>query len=804
MNTNIYFKIGKTIIFIVLYFSILATKAIAVETYYNINGYVKDSKSKQGLAFATVQVLNPKDSSLVKATITNFDGKFSFQLAKANYLIIASYTGYSKTSKKLVLGNKNQNLILFLDSKTERLSEISVVGEKKVVDQKIHKTVINVQKDNTTAGGSAIDVLQNIPFVSIDMNGKLNYRSSDKILVLINNNISALSNSLDQLSIDQIERIELVNNPSAKYDSEGSSGIINIVLKNSVKNQNKIQYKFNIGHDETLAATLGYFVLNKKSQFMVNAGYSHKKQYQTKEHFRDNYANPNAYNYYQYDRQDSRINSSMLNASYKYNISQKHKIGFSFVGSNKNNNADRAIDYKSIDKAEVLNSESRKNIKIDLDNYMLDGIVDYHFKLNDKNKIDSKVHYSYFDQSLGMNNILSTTDQNSQKEHQNTISNQYNNIFDFQIDYSSKLNDDLLLEMGYKNQDKSLLNKFDSQSLDNSTGKWQNDNLANNFDFHENINSLYFVLNYNIHKWKFQTGLRTEYTLKNQSAKSEEEYIEFFPSVSISRKYKKSHTAFLTYSRRINRPNIKMLNPYFGEYADMLNRHKGNPELKPEIVNIMELGNRFSKGKISGKLSVYSQFIDNAISRVKSAVNDSALVVSYLNLDRANHSGLELYMTYNLFRNWNFNFSGDLFYTKLEGSYHKNKVDKDRTGWNISMNNNFKLFNGIKMQVNGHYRSKVVSALEVYKQRYYVDLAINKKIMKNKAILNFRISDLFDTNSFRPIVDATDDRGNRYSQTNERKIESRYFIMSFVYNINKKAKKSAKKKAKFFLDGLVK
>lgn len=243
-----------------------------------------------------------------------------------------------------------------------------------------------------------------------------------------------------------------------------------------------------------------------------------------------------------------------------------------------------------------------------------------------------------------------------------------------------------------------------------------------------------------------------------------------------------------------------MLDPFSNEYVDLLNMHKGNPDLKPEYVNSVEIGNRLVFNKFSGLISVYYRNIDQAISRIKSASNDSALIVSFINLDKAKLTGGEISLSYNPFKWWNINSSSNIFYTNLSGEYGNNHIDNSRTGWDLSLSNNFKLPEDFDFQLTSYYRSKLPSVLVTYKERYYVDLALNKKILKNKAQIVLKISDVFNTYKFGLDLDAIDDNGFRYSQINRRKRESRYFILSFFYNINGKEQQHKKQKESFFLN----
>ena len=224
------------------------------------------------------------------------------------------------------------------------------------------------------------------------------------------------------------------------------------------------------------------------------------------------------------------------------------------------------------------------------------------------------------------------------------------------------------------------------------------------------------------------------------------------------------------------------------------------PELKPEYVNSYEAGSRFVFKPVSGFFSVYYRNIDKAISRIKFATNDSAFVGSFKNLDKAKLFGSEFATSFKPFQWWNINTSANIFYTFLTGEYGYNDVNTSKTGWNINISNQLRFPWNTGFQLSGYYRSKLPSAMGVYKERYYIDLAVNKRIFKEKGEVVFKISDIFNSYTFGHDINAVDKNNYRFSQSNTRKIESRYFILSFYYNIDGKKQQKQGKKEDFFLD----
>lgn len=794
-------KILRTGLLIMLIVGINGKVFPSEKSICEISGFVVDSISGEGLPFASLQLTTIHDTAFINGAITDIKGMFSISnIPFGKYKLLTSFMGYNQQEILIDVRERRKKINIQLVKKNFSLSEVEVVSEKKLLEQSIEKTTINVSKNATVIAGTAIDVMQTLPSVDFDINGFLQYRGSDKVTILLNGEKSELVKSLDQIPADQIEKIELINNPSAKYDAEGMSGIINIVLKSGNGGINKTTVMLYAGYPETLGGNAGYSGKAEKSSFFINGGINHKTKFQTKEHLRENFEDPNALNYYQYDRQDENLNDAFINTNFDFALSKKQNLALSVIGSKKFNKADRSIQYKSLDENGNPFLESFKEIDISLDNYSLDGNLNYQYKFDEKGEqLKANLHYSLLNQLHQMDNIYYPEMSNEDTDLQNTDSEQLNKKADFSLDYSHPINDSLMFEAGYNFNAKDLLNDFSSEQFNQQTKNWENDSaLSNIFNYLQKINAVYLSINASLGYFTLQAGLRGEYTLNEQNSKKKDEYFDLFPTINISKQLTDHFNFFVAYNRRINRPTIKMLNPFTDEYADILNMHIGNPDLKPEYVNSFEAGSRFMFNKISGSGSVYFRNIDQAISRIKSASNDSALLVTFMNLDNAKLLGGEISLSYKPFKWWNINTSGNIFYTKLIGEYGLNKINRAHTGWNVNIGNRFKLPAGFGFQISAYYRSSLPSVMGTYVERYYIDMAVNKSIIKGKGKLVFKISDVFNTYRYGLDLDAIDENGYRYSQSNRRKNESQYFILSFVYNIDGKEKQ--KKKTNFYLD----
>jgi outer membrane receptor protein involved in Fe transport len=796
----IHFKKFALIVLCFLHISLYPNNLVKT---ISVSGFIKDSLTLEPLPYASISFQLVSDTNKLLGAITNSEGFFKINLSPDLYKVKISYVGYLPKEFVLTITPNIKPLSFFLNEYNYSISEVEIIANKSLIEKNIEITTINVSQNTTTVGGTAKDVLATLPSVDFDVDGILNYRGSDKVLILINGERSALVKSLDQIPADQIEKIELINNPSAKYESEGMSGIINVILKSKVKKTTNTAFVFYVGLPQTAGGNFSFSGVKNRLNYFVNAGYSYHTVFQTKEHFRDNIDKPFSNDYFQFDRMDEVNNSTFINSDLDYNLSKRHQIGVSFMASLARNFADRLIHYQTT--TELTNSyfNSYKSIEIPLYNTIVNGNLRYKYLFPKKGElIKSNFRYAHFFQNQSMNSIhYRDTLFTINPFLQYTSTSQRNDEIDYSLDYINPITDSLSLELGYNLAFKYLTNHFYSNSFDRTKMYWVEDvDLLSKFNFKQLVHAMYASVYYKLKLAEILAGLRAEYTYNTQNDSNLHQYLDLFPSVNLSRQLSKSVSVFCGYSRRINRPTIKMLNPYSDEFADILNMHVGNPNLKPEYVNSLEMGLRLTKNKFSGFTSIYYRNINQAITRIKSATNDSALLVSFINLNNAKMWGSEISVAFKISKWWNLNISGNLFSTQFSGQFGFNDINKSLLSWNSNFNNQFRFPLGFSIQVNGIYRSKLPSIMGVYQSRYMVDFALSKKIFKDKGQVVFKISDVFNSYRYGLDLEAFDDQGYIYTQTNRRKNQSQYFILSFVYNITSKDSTKSNKKSSFFLD----
>jgi len=778
-----------------------------------ICGTVQDSITEKVIPYATIRLFNIIDSTLIKGCITDNDGNFCLtDIDYGSYYLVVNFIGYKRENIDISLQNKKVELKVVLSNNQISLDEVEVTAEKKLIENTVEKKTYNVSKNATISGGNALVALQSVPSVSIDIDGIVTYRGSENVMILINGEQSGLvskdnNNALEQIPAEAIEKIEVISNPSAKFDAQGMSGVINIILKKDSKQGSSSNIRLSAGYDNVFEAHGGYSKTANKYSFNISGGINHKSAYQTKEHLRTNYENPNAGNYYQFDSLNNNYNTGIVNAGFVYKINKKNNISASAFFNKEITKGDRKIKYKTFDPENILVRMYDKYIDITNNSYGFDGAIAYKKKFDKPEQtLIISTHYSVLDRTQEMENSQCNYTNDITPELQNTQSLQFNKLGSFKVDYQHPLNNTSIIETGYKITYQDIISSFNSASYNYANTNWVNDTaLNNNFAYIEMNNAFYINYNRSFSFFEMQAGMRAEHTYNLINDTLTNIYLDFFPSITLSKKFN-NNTVYIGYNRRINRPKVSMLNPYTNEYADVLNMHIGNPYLMPEYVNSFEVSFHHTSDKFSFSEAVYLRNIKDAISRLKSATNDSALIMHFINLDHAEMFGNEIITSFNPIKWWEINAGFNLFYTSLKGTYKNNIVNNNKLGYTGELTTQFKLPKTINIQLSGYYRSKLPSVMGTFVSRYYVDFAVKKNVFGKNGVIIFKISDIFNTYRYGLNLDAVDDNGYRYSQSNKRIKESRYFILTFNYSFGKvsngsKPKSKKKLKNKFFLEG---
>lgn len=770
-------------------------------------GKIHDQQSNKPLEYVSVRLFRVADSSIVSGAFTDVDGKYSIPCNAGSYFLKITLVNYdpifvSSISIKpsLTVFNVGTLKMRKISEKTER--EVRVIAEKDVLQAGIDKKIYNVAEDLNVRGGTANDVLQRLPSVEVDQDGRVMLRGEGSVTVLIDGRPSSLSGGngktlLDALPAGSIERVEIVTNPSAKYDPDGTSGIINIVLKKnklsgfnglvSTNMATTFQKGGNVG-EGNLSLSYRTGILNIYGTY--NARYL--------EGYRNNYSNitqGTGASYFNLDQ--SRVGTD-LNAGQTFrfgmdiNLKARNTLGFSATGNI--GVRDRTGDLwnssydllgqrdslwlrSSYDPSQQRNVDFNVNYKYDLKNERGNLTFDATQSLGNENI------QGYYTQRYYTTDSVLTSYPELIQELRNT---EKNNITTLQSDFTYLFP---ILGARFESGAKAIIR---NQSVNpvSSTYDWSaqmnlEDSLANFlYEYNEQIYSLYAVYGQQINRVKFQGGLRAEnaYQIPNlvtDSIRIVNHYFNFFPSAHLRYVLKPKSEISLSYSRRITRASSADLNP-FTNYSDPFNLRTGNPYLQPEFIHSFDLGYSLEKAKYSITASTYYRNSTGVISRVKEFYENGTSAVTFMNIAETKSLGTEFVCMFRPTTWWKNTFSYNANYIW----YITNQLElPNRQGFN----HNFKYNSSVEfwkktatLQLSVTYNGPRVTVQGIAQRQGPIDFAFEKKLQGGKWTVGARVTDIFNKQGFYMQVNRPG-----VEQTAEFKWLTRRFYVSASYKFGK-------------------
>lgn len=735
-------------------------------------GSIVDSATQKPLEYVSIKLISVKDSAVKGGVYTDEKGKIKLdEIPLGKYFLKISFSAYvdkiiENVSFTFEKPNKDLGEIYLVAENSQKFGEIKIVGKQESILNNIDKKVYNVGEDIAVRGGTANDILNNVPSVEIDQEGKISLRGDGNVTILIDGRPSSIAGGngkslLESLPANSIERIEIVTNPSAKYDPDGTSGIINIVLKkNKLKGING-NVSLSGATGNLFNASAGLSLRNARTNVYGTYSYRYYEGYRLYESHLERILDTNTFKLDQYrDGTDLMINHTARVGSDFY-LNDRNTLGISFtanfgererygdlMNSQYNANDELEKEWKRISKDpnKTQSMDFNMNYKIDFKKEKGSLILDANHSLgNEENEGDYHEDYLTY---LGQSDT--TADLFQRLSNQDVF-----NVTTFQSDLIRNLPKSMKIEAGAKGILRNSQVDTYSETRDNSSNDYMEDTVANfEYEYIEQIFSLYGNFAQQVKKFKYQVGVRAEHALQapnliSDSLSFKNEYNNLFPSAFVKYELNKENELSLSYSKRINRPTAENLNP-FTSYADPFNLRMGNPNLKPEYINSFDLGYSFNKKKVNFTLSVFYRRTSSVITRVKNFYDNGASSVSFANIDNSESFGPELIMIYKPFP-WMKNvFSAN-------GNSIKYTDDTPGTNWN-----NSGFFWSVKyagtfdywkktaiFQINARYNSPIVTAQGIAQPRASVDVSTDKTLKGGKWNVGFRLSDVFNTQEFR-------------------------------------------------------
>lgn len=797
-----------------------------------VSGKVIEKSTNQPLEYASIYAQNTKNATIVSGGMTDAKGEFSFEVPAGVYYIKVEFLGFKTVEFKDKEITNDSNLgTISVTPDTQQLDEVVIIAERSTVEIKLDKKVYNVGQDMMVKGGTASDVLDNVPSVTVDVDGNVSLRGNENVRVLIDGKPSGMAgnvaDALRMLPADAVEKVEVITNPSARYEAEGGGGIVNIILRKG-KNQ---------GINGSVTATVGdpqNYGLNgninlRSEQFnlFTTTGYTNSKSpgnSMTDTEYLDR--ETGATTRYINERRTNERAREAFNTNFGFEWFLDKSLTWTNTLSIRKNNGSNPDDvwyyYFDANHAPTqisnrFNDQTNKDINLEystnfVKKFKKDGhklTVDAAFS-GDKEKDKSNIT----DAVIG-------NETNAQFERTLNDENQKRNLV--QADYVLPVNEKSQFEAGYRGNFTNLTTAFLLEELED--GVWETStNYTNTLEYIEKVNAFYTQFGSKYKKFSYLLGLRYEHSKINVNQLTTNDfntkkYSNFFPSVFLTYEFSEKSSASISYSKRINRPRGHFLNP-FSNYSSNINIFKGNPDINPAMTDAIDVGFMKRWEKLTLNTSAYFnvtkdsyQFIRRESGDFVTTVIDGEDIVdpdtgdvtviggtdiktpvilsTPINLATQYRTGFEFTLNYSPFKWWklngNFNFfrnetQGDFTYVDFQGREVVQNFDNTAYSWFTRVSSKVNLPYGIDWQTNATYNAPQKNAQGSSKGVLSANLALSKDFFKEKATLALNVSDLF--NSRKRISEThLDNVLNSYSEMQWRE---RQINLSFTYRFNKK------------------
>jgi len=783
-----------------------------------ITGTVLDQETNQPLEYATLVLQSVRNPDKVTGGITDASGKFEVETPPGNYNISVEYISYK--SYKL----DNQNLrsstdlgIIHLSLDVAQLAEVEVVGERTTVELRLDKKVYNVGSDLTVKGGSVTDVLGNVPSVSVDVEGNISLRGNESVRILINGKPSALSGlspeALQQLPSDAIEKVEVITNPSARYDAEGTAGILNIILKQSKTAGVNGSVNVYAGHPETYGGSLSLNLRRDNFNIFTNTTYRYRSGPGNALFNQENFdSNGNTLSYQNeirdYQRKDKSFNT---NVGFELFLDESSSITNSFVFSKSNGDNSVNVDFSNFD---ANRSPTIQRNRFTLEDEFEEEVQ---YSLNYQKKFDKEGHILTLDYqySKGLDDENSIIEEvilgdNIALDTERTIDNQTQISQLVQMDYVLPFgkDDQSQFEIGYRGTFSNNNTDFDFGIQQQDGGFNSDPNFSNELNYKEYVNAAYTQLGSKFDKFSILGGLRMEASdigieLVNSDELTNKDYVNWFPSIFLGYEFSEKEQVTLSYSKRLRRPRSRFINP-FPSRSSNTNLFQGNADLDPTFTDAYDLGylKRWDKftfttsGYFNRSTGVF-QFVSRETGDFVTIENpddpQNPIVVpiqvrSPINLATEDRFGMEFTTTWTPKRNWRLTWNLNAFQRDLQGDFTYINSQNEEIVQNFDANNfswftrfsaKLPLPGKIDFQTNFFYMGPSEDAQNRRKGMLSSDLALSKDILNDKGSLTLNVSDIFNTR--KRVSDTRTENVATYSEFQWRQ---RQITLSFQYRFN--------------------
>ena len=778
-----------------------------------LSGKVIDEETKQPLEYATITLKNPRFPDRLQGGITDAEGNFKFEVFPGRYTITTEYISFESNVNEGVILRETTDLgTIALGISIDALDEVELVAERTEVEIRLDKRVYNVGRDITVRGGSVSDVMDNIPSVSVDVEGNISLRGNDNVRILINGKPSGLvglsgPDALRQLPAESIEKVEVITSPSARYEASGTAGILNIILKREELAGFNGSFILNGGFPTTFGGNTNLNWRTEKLNIFSTLSYNDSKSLGGGV-FNSEYFNGDAPSTFtnedrDYERQRERFFIN-LGAEYFFDDKTSFTVSGFLRNSNNGSNNTTIIEDRSATDV-VLNSFGRYQDETEEDK-SAQFTANFTKKFNDKGH-ELIIEYQTEESSEDEADLARNTNTFDQKS--STDESQKRQLL--QLDYVYPIDDNTQFELGYRGDFSQQ--DTDYQVFDLTNGiETINTNLTNYLGFTQNVNAAYTQFGKKINKFSYLLGLRMEDTKiiidqRTANIYREKKYTDWFPTVNLSYEFNEKENITLGYSRRIRRPRSWSLNP-FQSLTSLTFFRQGNPDLDPSYANSFDFGylKRWEKFTFNG--SIYYSKATQVITRITETtgtivrvsedplVEVPALRFTSINLAENNRTGTEFTLTYSPKRTVRISGNFNIFNSETIGTYEDQVLDAEIVSWFARVNASFPLPFDLTTQLRAFYRGPSATAQTETQGIFSLSGAVNKNVFKKKGTLSFRASDIFNSRRRKSST-----RTAQFTNYTEFQWRQPTYIFTFTYRLNERKNDRSRRRRNTNYDG---
>ena len=719
-----------------------------------ITGNIYDTTRDMPIEYANIILFSQRDSLQITGTITDKKGNFQLtDIRPGVFYIEIRFMGYKmKIVDNIKVSSSKANVdlgVIPLEQTVLDMESVAVEAEKPALTYEIDRKIINVSQMQTAISGSAVDVLDNIPSVTVDIEGNISLRGSSNFIVLIDGRPTVLepNDVLQQIPASTIENIEIITNPSAKYDPDGTSGIFNIIMKKSQRNGRSGLVNLNGGMNDKYGGD--FLIENKNNKVSVTLGIDYNRRFFLGDDKKKNQTTQNDVTSFINSEGDSKRGrkSFGIRGSLAYNLSPKDVLSIEgrYGKRSSQRNSDQNYDEWSEAEPQHVYYISTNDRERSGDSYSVNMSYLHQFA-SKGHEILSQMHYSHRDGDEETTNELMNNDAIIISGRRSTEAGP-SKRFRAKIDYSLPLGKENKFEAGYQsqfNRSEDITGLYDFEPDQNEYQFIPQ--YAYTTEYNRNTNSMYTIYSGKRNSFGYQGGFRGEYTYRVVDFLGDEKQFtidrwDYFPTIHLSYQFNNEKQIMASYTRRIDRPRGYYLEP-FETWTDAYNVRIGNPSLKPEYIDSYEIGYQTYFGKNLISTEIYYRVNHNKIDRIRSVYDANITLHSVENVGTDYAFGSEFLLNFDITKKWNINLMGNLYNYRIEGVLYGDSFSQQSFNWSTRLNNVVKIGHFTQIQINGRYNSPTVSSQGRREGFFTTDIAVKREFFDRTLSLTLQVRDI--------------------------------------------------------------